>query len=80
MTPPPKETYDRVKNNLQGPARLQKLQAEQIVDAARRDVLRDTQKRVRPIALLHEPFYPSQDLALSIPQGTRVALASRFAT
>lgn len=52
------EVHHRVKNNLQIVASLLNLQARQHVsNAAAREILRDTQGRVRAMALLYETLY-----------------------
>lgn len=63
-----KEIYHRVKNNLQVIYSLLNLQARNVPDSAALSVLRDSQSRVRAMALVHEKLYKSEDL-------TRIDLA-----
>ncbi|WP_017297329.1 PAS domain S-box protein [Nodosilinea nodulosa] len=63
-----KEIYHRVKNNLQVIYSLLNLQMRNVSDPAALSVLRDSQSRVRAMALVHEKLYKSEDL-------TRINLA-----
>lgn len=63
-----KEIYHRVKNNLQVVYSLLNLQSRKVSDPAALSVLRDSQSRVRAMALVHEKLYKSDDL-------TRIDLA-----
>lgn len=66
-----KEVHHRVKNNLQIISSLLNLQAERTRTRNPEvlDTLRDTQNRVRSMALLHENLYRSSSLArISLPQ------------
>ena len=64
-----KEIYHRVKNNLQVIYSLLNLQARNVADSAALSVLRDSQSRIKAMALVHEKLYKSQDL-------TRIDLAT----
>ncbi len=58
-----KEVHHRVKNNLQVIASMLNLQAGAITDDYCRVALRDSQNRIRTLALIHEKLYSSRDLA-----------------
>jgi PAS domain S-box-containing protein len=58
-----KEVHHRVKNNLQVVASLMNLQSNRVHNPEVAEILRETQSRVRAMALLHETLYRSSDLA-----------------
>lgn len=58
-----REIHHRVKNNLQIIASLLYLQSINITDEFTSDILRESQSRVKSMALIHEKLYRSDDLA-----------------
>jgi PAS domain S-box-containing protein len=58
-----KEVHHRVKNNLQIISTLLDLQSENIHDRAALDAFRESQDRIRAMALIHERLYETSDMA-----------------
>ncbi len=57
------EIHHRVKNNLQLVDSLLDMQADRIDDERVRAILRDSQNRIRSMALIHQTLYQSHDFA-----------------
>jgi PAS domain S-box-containing protein len=58
-----KEIHHRVKNNMQVISSLMYIQSQKTAGEKCRDILQETQERVKSMALVHEKMYKSKDLA-----------------
>ena len=58
------EIHHRVKNNLQIVSSLLDLQAPRVADPVASAMLRDSQNRIRSMALIHQTLYRAQDFSV----------------
>jgi PAS domain S-box-containing protein len=58
-----REVHHRVKNNLQVVSALLHLKADHTTDPGFREIVRESQGRIRSMALVHEQLYQSRELA-----------------
>ena len=72
-----KEVHHRVKNNMQIVSSLLELQSDSIPDERSRACLRESQDRIRSMALIHESLYQSKNFA-SIDLGEYISDLSQY--
>ncbi len=76
-----KEIHHRVKNNLQILSSMLNLQMDQLSDTKAIELFKESQNRVRSIALFHEKFYQSRDLGrVEIAEYIKALANGLFAT
>lgn len=76
-----KEIHHRVKNNLQIVSSMLNLQTEKLSDPKALELFKESQNRVRSIALFHERLYQSKDLArVEIAEYLKGLASDSFAT
>jgi PAS domain S-box-containing protein len=76
-----KEIHHRVKNNLQVVSSMLNLQTEKLSDPKAIELFKESQNRVRSIALLHEKLYQSRDFAgVQIAEYLKALVSGLFAT
>jgi len=76
-----REVHHRVKNNLQIIISLTNLQMRQIDDNQLKQVMVETQNRVRAMSFVHEKLYQSEDLShIDISDYTRYLVTQLFAS
>jgi len=74
-----KEIHHRVKNNLQVISSLLNLQSKYIKDLKTQEVLKESQNRVKSMALIHEKLYQSKDLGrINLAEYTQNLISNLF--